>query len=251
MRIRKIIVFPGPAVNAERNAGGLSAGRDTDHIIIAAAALYRREHETNPRGDSTSYSLFGFVEGAFTGGDHGRPRLTLGERLRKEGLIVNGKRYFITVIPPEDLLTPADLIIVAVKYHHLDDALRDMKNRVGAETAIMSVMNGIESEERIGAAYGMGKVLYAISVGIDALREGNRVNYNNQGKIFFGEARNVSLTDRVKRIQVLFDKAGIRYETPPDMMRIMWWKFMINVGINQEFSARLSSYFKPLKKPET
>jgi hypothetical protein len=25
----------------------------------------------NPRGDSTSYSLFGFVEGAFTGGDHG------------------------------------------------------------------------------------------------------------------------------------------------------------------------------------
>ena len=74
------------------------------------------------------------------------------ERLRKEGLIVNGKRYFITVIPPEDLLTPADLIIVAVKYHHLDDALRDMKNRVGAETAIMSVMNGIESEERIGAA---------------------------------------------------------------------------------------------------
>jgi 2-dehydropantoate 2-reductase len=108
-----------------------------------------------------------------------------------------------------------------------------MKNRVGAETAIMSVMNGIESEERIGAAYGMGKVLYAISVGIDALREGNRVNYNNQGKIFFGEARNVSLTDRVKRIQVLFDKAGIRYETPPDMMRIMWWKFMINVGINQ------------------
>jgi len=136
------------------------------------------------------------------------PEGSVSERLRKEGLIVNGKRYFITVIPPEDLLTPADLIIVAVKYHHLDDALRDMKNRVGAETAIMSVMNGIESEERIGAAYGMGKVLYAISVGIDALREGNRVNYNNQGKIFFGEARNVSLTDRVKRIQVLFDKAG-------------------------------------------
>jgi 2-dehydropantoate 2-reductase len=155
------------------------------------------------------------------------------ERLRKEGLIVNGKRYFIPVIPPEDLSAPADLIIVAVKYHHLDDAIRNMKNRVGAETAIMSVMNGIESEERIGAAYGMEKVLFAVSVGIDALREGNRVNYNNQGKIFFGEARNASLTDRVKRIQVLFDKAGIRYETPPDMMRVMWWKFMINVGINQ------------------
>ena len=155
------------------------------------------------------------------------------ERLRKEGLIGNGKRYLIPVIPPEDLSAPVDLIIVAVKYHHLDDAIRDMKNRVGTETAIISVMNGIESEERIGAVYGMEKVLFAVSVGIDALREGNRINYSNQGKIFFGEAKNASPTNRVKRIQALFDKAGIIYETPPDMMRIMWWKFMINVGINQ------------------
>ena len=155
------------------------------------------------------------------------------DRLCKEGVIVNGKRYFIPVVLPEELSVPADLIIVAVKYHHLDDAIQDMRNRIGAETAIISVMNGIESEERIGAVYGMDKVLYAVSVGIDALREGNRVNYRNQGKIFFGETRNTFLTDRVKRIQALFDKVGIIYETPPDMMRIMWWKFMINVGINQ------------------
>jgi 2-dehydropantoate 2-reductase len=155
------------------------------------------------------------------------------ERLRNEGLIVNGRRYCIPVIPPEDLSAPSDLMIVAVKYHHLDNAIRDMRNRVGAETAIISVMNGIESEERIGTVYGMEKVLYAVSVGIDALREENHVNYSNQGKIFFGEARNTYLTDRVKRIQALFDKARIIYETPPDMMRVMWWKFMINVGINQ------------------
>ena len=164
------------------------------------------------------------------------------ERLRKEGLIVNGKRYFIPVILPEDLSAPADLIIVAVKYHHLDEAIQDMRNRVGAETAIISVMNGIESEERIGAVYGMKNVLYAVSVGIDALREGKCENYSNQGKIFFGEARNASLTDRVKRIQALFDKAGIIYETPTDMMRVMWWKFMINVGINQA-SALLRAPF--------
>jgi len=155
------------------------------------------------------------------------------ERLRKEGLNVNGRHCFIPVIPPEDVSAPADLIIVAVKYHNLDDAIRDMRNRVGEETTIISVMNGIESEERIGASYGLGKVLYAVSVGIDALREGNRVNYSNQGKIFFGEARNASPPDRVKRVQALFDKAGITHETPPDMMRVMWWKFMINVGINQ------------------
>jgi 2-dehydropantoate 2-reductase len=154
-------------------------------------------------------------------------------RLSQEGMIVNGKHYLIPVLLPEDLSEPSDLVIVAVKYHHLHDAIQDMKNRVGAETTIISVMNGIESEEQIGAAYGKEKVLYAVSVGLDALREGNRVNYSTQGKIFFGEARNTAPTEQVARVQALFDKAGMIYETPPDMIRLLWWKFMVNVGINQ------------------
>jgi 2-dehydropantoate 2-reductase len=155
------------------------------------------------------------------------------ERLRRAGVVVNGKSYHIPVLSPEDRVAPADLVIVAVKYQHLDDAIRDMKNRVGAETLIISVMNGIESEERI---------LYCVSVGIDALRDGNRVIYTTQGKLFIGEAANPVLTGRVRRVQALFDRAGIIYETPPDMMRILWWKFMINVGINQASAVLRAPY---------
>jgi 2-dehydropantoate 2-reductase len=164
------------------------------------------------------------------------------ERLRRAGVVVNDKPYHIPVLTPEDRAAPADLVIVAVKYQHLDDAIRDMKSRVGAETLILSVMNGIESEERIGAAYGMNKILYCVSVGIDALREGNRVIYTTQGKLFIGEAANPVLTERVRRVQALFEKAGIVYETPPDMLRILWWKFMINVGINQASAVLRAPY---------
>ncbi|MHB9097423.1 MAG: ketopantoate reductase family protein [Syntrophales bacterium] len=155
------------------------------------------------------------------------------ERLNRDGLIVNGRRCSIPVIRPEDLSPPSDLVIVAVKHHHLGDAVREMKNRIGPETTIISVMNGIESEARIGDAYGREKVLTAVSVGIDALREGNRLNFKSRGRIVFGEARNPAVSERVKRVQDLFDKAGIIHETPPDMVRTLWWKFMINVGINQ------------------
>jgi 2-dehydropantoate 2-reductase len=103
-------------------------------------------------------------------------------------------------------------------------------------------MNGIESEERIGAVYGMDKVLYAVAVGIDAVRVGNRISYASQGKILFGEATNPSLTERVRRLQALFHRAGITYETPPDMVRTLWWKFMINVGINQASAALRAPY---------
>ena len=155
------------------------------------------------------------------------------ERLKTQGLIVNDKHYSMPVIGVQEKTPPSDLIIVAVKNHHLPVAIQDMKKRIGDHTVILSVMNGIESEEQIGAVYGMDKVLYAVAVGIDALRRENSTTYSTQGKLYFGEAENHHLTDRVTQIQSLFDRAGLVYETPEDMIRILWWKFMINVGTNQ------------------
>jgi len=154
-------------------------------------------------------------------------------RLKSQGLMVNGRHYALPVLDVEEKAPPSDLIIVAVKNHHLPEAIQDMRNRVGDHTVILSVMNGIESEEQIGAEHGMEKVLYAVSVGIDAHRLENRTTYSTQGKIYFGEAENRDLTERVVRIQSLFDRAGIVCETPEDMIRTLWWKFMINVGTNQ------------------
>jgi 2-dehydropantoate 2-reductase len=161
-------------------------------------------------------------------------------RLKSDGLVVNNQHYAIPVLSPEDTSPPADLIIVALKHHHLSTALEDIQNRVGEKTIFLSIMNGLDSEAMIGSAYGEGKVLYATAVGIDAQRDGNIVNYSKGGTIFFGEADNTIITERAKTIQTLFEMAGIDYQTPADMIRIMWWKFMINVGINQP-SAVLSA----------
>ncbi|MHB8090872.1 MAG: ketopantoate reductase family protein [Syntrophales bacterium] len=164
------------------------------------------------------------------------------ERLRREGMVVNGRPCNIPVSQPDDFLPAADLIIVAVKQHQLDDAIRDMKMRVGPQTTIISVMNGIDSEKAIGAAYGKEKVLYAVAVGIDGVRAENRVDFRQQGKIIFGEAVNSSISERVRRVQDFFNRAGIVFETPLDMIRILWWKFMINVGINQASAVLRAPY---------
>jgi 2-dehydropantoate 2-reductase len=154
-------------------------------------------------------------------------------RLRTEGLIVNGRHYYPSTLSPEEIPAPSDLVIVAVKHQHLPGAIRDLRRAVGETTDILSVMNGIESEEKLAAAYGMEKVLYAVAVGIDAVREGNAVTCSKQGRLLFGEADNSVLSPRVRALQDLFRRAGLACETPPDMIRTLWWKFMINVGINQ------------------
>ena len=164
------------------------------------------------------------------------------ERLKEKGLIINGKHYHFQMIRPEDRSEPSDVIFVALKHQHLHAAAREIKNRVGEKTMILSVMNGLGSEDYLASLYGKEKVLFGVSVGIDALRTGNRTRYTKQGKLFFGEARNEILSEKVQRLQELFDRAGIVYETPQDMLRILWWKFMINVGINQSSAILRAPY---------
>jgi 2-dehydropantoate 2-reductase len=164
------------------------------------------------------------------------------DRLRAEGLVVNGKNYSIPVVHPDEAVPHADLIIVALKNHNLPEAVNDLKNLVGGETTFISVMNGLDSEEYLGSVYGMDKVLYAIAVGIDAVREGNSVTYTNPGKIVFGEPENSHLSERVQSVQKAFERTGVLSETPTDMIRMLWWKFMINVGVNQASAVMRAPY---------
>jgi 2-dehydropantoate 2-reductase len=164
------------------------------------------------------------------------------QRLRQAGFNLNGRQYTLPVLRPGEAEAPVDLIIVGLKHHHLDQALPDLRGFVGEHTTILSVMNGLDSEDMIGAVYGMDKLLYAIAVGIDAVREGNAVVVNNPGRIIFGEAENTSISPRVSQVRQALDRAGILHETPVDMLRILWWKFMVNVGVNQASAVMRAPY---------
>ena len=169
-------------------------------------------------------------------------------RLRAEGVTVNGSRLDMPVVDAgAPTPAPADLVIVALKDHALAEALPDLSAVVGPETTILSVMNGLDSEATLAAAYGQARVLYAIAVGIDALREvvaddSDRVTFTTSGKLIFGEARNDELSPRVRCVQAALDRAGLAHETPVDMIRMLWWKFMVNVGINQASAVMRAPY---------
>ena len=164
------------------------------------------------------------------------------DRLAREGLVVNGKEYHPAVVHPDDPGPPADLIVVALKHHQLEEGIRDLTRRIGNGTTVLSVMNGLESEQIIGAAYGMDRMLYTISVGIDAVREGNRITYTKPGVLYFGELGNAEPTGKVRRVQEAFARADIPCQVPEDMRRMLWWKLMINAGINQASAVLRAPY---------
>lgn len=163
-------------------------------------------------------------------------------RLRQAGLRVNGEDFLVPVVEPEAVHEPVDLVLVALKHGQLQEAIPDLRPLVGPGTLIVSVLNGLDSEERIGAVYGMDKLLYCVAVGIDAVRRDGEVDCAHAGFLYFGEARNDPPGPRVQRVQRALDRAGLPWRTPPDMLRMLWWKFMVNVGVNQASAVMRAPY---------
>ncbi len=155
------------------------------------------------------------------------------ERYRREGVSVNGTVYPFRFETPQAVAEPADLILIAVKQHQLTASIEALRNCVGQETIILSLLNGITSEETVGAAYGLEKVLYSFVVGTDAVRLGTQTRYSRLGKIVFGEPGQGNDSPKVQTVREFFDRVGVPYEVPEDILRELWWKFMMNVGVNQ------------------
>jgi len=154
------------------------------------------------------------------------------ERLETKGVTINGTNYHFNIVTPETTGDPADLVIIAVKEYDLDTAIRQIKNQVGPETVILSVLNGVDSEERVGAVYGMEHMLYSnMRISIN-MNEGVAAFDPSTGSVRFGEAKNDAQSERVMAIAKLFERAKINYRVDRDMRRSIWVKFMANVGEN-------------------
>lgn len=144
---------------------------------------------------------------------------------------VNGRLMDIPLRTPQEG-KPVDLVVVAVKWNALDDVLDQLKPFVGAETIILSLLNGVSSEAVIESHFPQAKVLLAMCSGIDSSRESRAVSMRRRGKIVLGEADG-SRSDAVNAVGEYLERADIPFEIPEDMLHQMWWKLMVNVGMNQ------------------
>lgn len=164
------------------------------------------------------------------------------ERYKRDGVFCNNRRCDFHYITPDEPCKPADLLIFAVKFNGLAEAIPSVKNHVGPNTVILSLLNGISSESVIGAAYGLEKILYCVAQGMDAVKIENRLTYQSPGMLCFGELESDNISERMKDVARFFDKVGIPYEIKSDMKRHMWGKFMLNVGVNQTAAAYGCNY---------
>ncbi|MBQ7918595.1 MAG: ketopantoate reductase family protein [Lachnospiraceae bacterium] len=154
------------------------------------------------------------------------------ERLEREGLIINGQPYTFSVKEPTQV-DGVDLLLVSSKQDGLVEALEDIKTIVDANTIVISLLNGVTSEEIIGNAIGMEHVLYSV-MRIASIREGNHITFSPESTagVFVGEKGISAPTERILALKAFFENTDIRFHFVEDIVLDMWTKYASNISQN-------------------
>lgn len=154
------------------------------------------------------------------------------ERLKKGGCRINDEVYRPEVWSPQEAEN-VDLLIVSLKYGSLPEALESIKTIVGEHTTVMSLMNGVDSEELIAEQIGDDRVLRSL-IKVASHKEENGYYFNPEATlgIIFGELKAPFDSERVRAIESLFADTGIHFRSTEFIREEIWGKFRLNVCNN-------------------
>ena len=154
------------------------------------------------------------------------------ERLKQNGCTINGKIYHPEVWNSGET-DAVDLLIVALKYGSLSAALESIQKVTTENTVIMSLMNGVDSEEIIAEKVGVKHLLPAvIKVASHKEEDGYHFDPETTIGIIFGELTAPYDSDRIRAIEELFKDTGIHFRATEYAREEMWSKFRLNVCNN-------------------
>ena len=153
-------------------------------------------------------------------------------RRRRAGCTINGVSYHPEVWTYQET-DKIDLLIVSVKYGALPTALDTIKQATSQNTIVMSLMNGVDSEEIIAERVGEKHLINSV-IKIASHKEDDGYHFNPETTmgIIFGETNVPFESPRVQAIKVLFENTGIHFRATEYIREEMWSKFRLNVCNN-------------------
>ena len=155
------------------------------------------------------------------------------EHLAKTGLIVRSPKGDINIPAPptvlaENISAPFDLILLSCKAYDLQGAMDSFAPAVGANAAILPLLNGMKHMDLLAARFGVGAVLGGqciISATLDG--EGRILHLNDLHFLSFGE-QNGAKSPRVAAIAAAFSGAKFDSQLSLTILQEMWekWAFI-------------------------
>jgi 2-dehydropantoate 2-reductase len=153
-------------------------------------------------------------------------------RLKESGCAINGAVYRPEVWTPQEA-QGVDLLVVALKYGSLPGALESIKTAVGSNTVVMSLMNGVDSEELIAAQVGAEHLLYSF-IKVTSHKEADGYHFDPDATlgVIYGERFAPFESERVEAVRELFTDSWVNFRVTEHIQEEMWSKFRLNVCNN-------------------
>ncbi len=150
------------------------------------------------------------------------------------GINIDNIIYDVNIADSSKIPNGVDLIIFAVKGAALDRAIEDARKYVNDNTIIMSIMNGIESEEIIYEAYGHTDIIYSYSLTNGTYKNGSYIISPVKEGLVLGisDKQSQRAVAKLATLEDLIIKTEISYRISDDIMHDMWFKFLLNVSGN-------------------
>ena len=133
-----------------------------------------------------------------------------------------------------DRVGPVDLVIVAVKAYDNASALPMIRPLLGADTAVLTLQNGVDSASDVAAVATEARTLGGTTYIATALEApGLIVQTGTHRRVVFGEVFGglPRLSDRVRRIQSAMLDADIQAEAVADARVPIWEKFILLAAV--------------------
>ncbi len=176
------------------------------------------------------------------------------EAIRANGLkLVRPDTEFVVQVNATDNpaeVGPVDLVLFTVKTYQNRHVITTLKPLMGHETSVITLQNGVESHEQLGAVLGPSNILPGAYWASSHILSPGVIGEDVPAQISFGE---IDDTDSLRSpdIRKVFRDAGIKTEISLDPLQVLWEKFIVLSALAGITSAAQTRPKELLKYPDT
>jgi 2-dehydropantoate 2-reductase len=158
------------------------------------------------------------------------------DAIRTKGLRVEGASGERTVkihatTEPRDAGT-CDLVVLATKAMHVEQAAKSISPLLGRETPVLSIQNGLGGPDTAASILGKERVMVGVVGGFGASMRGpGHAHHNGWELVRLGEYGGMSgggITPRLRQVEELWRGAGFRVKVFDDIDQLVWEKLLCN-----------------------
>lgn len=161
--------------------------------------------------------------GFFARGAHADAIAKNGLHLQTTQGNLTARPAYITDDP--DKLQPVDLLICCVKSYDLEDSLQRVRSCISHNTIILPLLNGVDATARIRKMFPGIEVWEGCVYVVARLAAPGIVKENGgMGLLYFGSTK--SNAEKLRRVENIFQAAGIKAEAASDILHTIWTKFL-------------------------